>query len=42
MNGQIIQDEILDVCSSSYNEALLKYLREEIFTEDIIMQEAAL
>ena len=42
MNGQIIQEEILDVCSSSYNEALLKYLREEIFTEDIVMQEAAI
>lgn len=39
MNGSIIQEAILDICSTSYNQAMLDYLRDEIFTEQMIEQE---
>ena len=42
MNGKEIQNEILDACSVSYNEAMLQYLRKYILTEDKVEAELSL
>ena len=42
MNGKVIQNEILDACSASYNEAMLQYLRKYVLTEDTVEEELSL
>jgi hypothetical protein len=39
MNGAIIQEAILDICSSSYHESLLNYLREKIVTDQMLEEQ---